>query len=441
MTPLAADRVDILDLEARLVSEHCGLLRCLFRVAKDAGEPALPLIYQAEIANHQFLDWPERSITRLASGRGVCEADARRGALGEAVERYCALRHPDGLRRAVPRELDAAVDPRRLVLYQPHQYAQLTYAPYTPDMPLDWTPGINLSDGTAVWLPAEAVYLGYTKQDRLLAQQTSNGLAAGPAWRNAAAKALLEVVERDAFIISWCAQLRPRRIDWSDLPLADIRGIAITYARRGVAIELFRLPSDHDIPVFAAVAFDERPDALVAAVVGLGCDLDPARAAAGAILEVAQLRPALRTRLSDPEVLAHRAALVERPSTVSELEDHNLLYSDQRMLPAFDRWRRNNSAERHPWLAPDSDDLLGEVTKRLVKTGATAYLADVTAPEIRALGLFAARAVIEDFQPIHFGHDQIRLAGPRLYRSAQVRRAHGRVLGTEDLNPLPHPLA
>lgn len=433
---------DILALEDRLVSPLCGIVTNLSRVHKDPVEPALPLIWRADIANHQFSD-DRVDGTNIASGKGLDHDSARRGALGEAVERYCALRLPPERVRIGPAASlpGPAMDPRSLVLYADDQYPALAYEPYAEGMALAWVEARSLDGGGALWVPAEAAYLGRAEGTPLLAQATSNGLAAGASWSAAALGALCEVLERDAFIIAWYNRLPARRIDWRTLPDAGVRGVAEAYARRGVAIELYRLPTDHPVPVFAAIGLEERPGGL-AAVVGLGCDLSPTRAASGAIMEVGQVRPTLRQRARRPESLERREALVADPSQVAELEDHDLLYTDPRMVGAFDFWR-GAAAEQGAWDEPPADveARLALVAAALAGIGAKACLCDLTTPDIAGLGLHVARAIVEDFQPIHFGEAEIRLGGRRLYElPARLGLAAGPT-ARAGLNPLPHPLA
>lgn len=438
-----AEPVDILALEPRLVSPLCGIVRRLHRVYKDTAEPARPFIWRAEISNHQFAPDPGEHVT-TASGKGCDHDSARRGALGEAVERYCALRLPaDGVRIAPRCELPGrALDPRDLVLYADDQYESLPYVRYDEALALDWVEGECLTEPGPCWLPVQAVYLSASGDMSLLAQQTSNGLAAGATRADATLRALLEIVERDAFMAAWYNRLEGRRIDWRGLPDERGRDVAEAYRRRGVDIRLVRLPADHDVPVFAAIGLDPAPDG-VAAVVGLGCDPSPARAAAGAILEVGQVRPALRMRLRQSETRERREELVADPSKVSALEDHDLLYTDARMLGAFDMWL-DGPAEPGDWTEPPPADaparleaLLGE----LGAVGAAAYACEVTTPDIAALGLSVVRAVVEDFQPIHFGEGEARLGGRRLY---DLPRRLGRAPDAAtraSLNPLPHPLS
>jgi ribosomal protein S12 methylthiotransferase accessory factor len=442
MADARAAAPDILALEDQLVSPLCGIVRELSRVHKDPVEPALPLIWRTLIANHQFSHDSVESVN-TASGKGLDHDSARRGALGEAVERYCALRLPAERVRIGPAAAlpGPALDPRALVLYAEDQYPALDYEPYADGMALAWVEARHLDGGGPVWVPAEAAFLSRAEGTPLLAQATSNGLAAGASWSAAALGALCEVIERDAFIIAWYNRLPVRRIDWRGLPDAGVRGVAEAYARRGVAIELYRLPADHPIPVFAAVGFEDWPGGL-AAVVGLGCDLSPAKAAAGAILEVGQVRAPLRQRVRRPESLERRDVLVADPSQVAELEDHDLLYTDPRMIGAFDLWR-GAAEEEGVWDEPPADveARLATVAGALGAIGAKACICDLTTPDIAGLGLTVVRAIIEDFQPIHFGETEIRLGGSRLYElPARIGLAAGPT-ARADLNPLPHPLA
>lgn len=442
MADPASASPDILALQDWLVSPLCGIVRELSRVHKDPVEPALPVVWRAVIANHQF-SADKVETTNTASGKGLDHDTARRGALGEAVERYCALRLPMERIRIGPAESlpGPALDPKSLVLYAEDQYPALEYAPYVEGMSLAWVEARSLDGGGPVWVPAEAAFFGRAEGIPPLAQATSNGLAAGASHSSATLGALCEVIERDAFIIAWYNRLPARRIDWRTLPDAGVRGVAESYARRGVAIELYRLPADHDIPVFVAIGFEDRPGGL-AAVVGLGCDLSPARAAAGAILEVGQVRSPLRQRARQPASLERRDLLVAEPWRVAELEDHDLLYTDPRMVSAFDFWRTGALAEQ-AWDEPSADveTRLASVAGALAGIGARACICDLTTPDIAALGLHVVRAIIEDFQPIHFGEPEFRLGGRRLYElPARLGFAAGPA-ARADLNPLPHPVA
>lgn len=439
---MASASPDILDFRAALVSEYCGLVRKFGPVHKDVTEPARPFIWRAELANHRFLDTRHDSMV-VASGKAFGQADAQRSALGEAVERYCGLRSPDAdtvLSSRAALEGDS-LDPARLVLHADEQREALGFAHYTPDCALQWVRGKCPRSDTPVWIPSQAVSLAPPSEGAVLFQATSNGMAAGTSYHETAAKALLEVVERDAFLAAWYHRLKPQRIDWRTHDDSQVVAMGNAYARRGVALECYLLPTDHGIPVVAGLAVEE-PVRGLAVLVGLGADLSLSRAVRSALLEVGQVRPALRIKLRDPAHIDRRALLVADPSQVSTLEDHDLLYTDAAMLDAFAMWR---DGQDHPLLLGDcrepEDRSLAGLLDRIDTTGCRAAVCDITAPEIRSMGLRVMSAVIEDFQPIHFGEREFRAGGTRFYEIPRLLGLRPDRAGRADLNPLPHPLS
>jgi bacteriocin biosynthesis cyclodehydratase domain-containing protein len=440
----AEDRTTDFDLiAAETVSSLCGLIRHLGRLPKDVAEPEAPVIVGAELANSRFLTG-EQALAPCG-GKGSDVIAARNGALGEAIERYAAMTWiPDrrfvGTRAAVP---GATLHPADLVLYQAAQYAQLPYARYDDETVLEWVPARSLGDDGERWVPLLAAHLGYQvpNESAFLFPPTSNGFAAGPTLTFAVLKAMLEVVERDAFLIAWSHRLAGSRYDARTVPDAETRHIALAYARRGVQVDIYLLPTDTVSAVALAVAWS---DELPAAVVGLGADLDPAQAARHAVLEVAQVRPALRARLGQREVVEHMLDLVRSPSAVQNLDDHDLLYADHgsaRRALAF-----LSDCPRRPWDQPAAPSTtpaaaLSTLVPSVKEAAGDVLYLDVTPRDVDRLGVRVARVIVPGFQPIHFGADRIRLGHERLRRMPADIGLRDRPARFDELNLDPHPIA
>jgi ribosomal protein S12 methylthiotransferase accessory factor len=433
----------------KLVDPYVGIARGLERFEKDPSEPFLPHVYRGELANHRFLGVETRQH-RAFSGKGMSESAAQTSAVGEAVERYSAgVWAPEELRYCRRSELDErSIDPVDLVLFRPEQYPGLHYRPYTGDNRLGWIRGRSLSHGDFVWVPAIAALMSYLPvlPEEYLFQTTSNGLAAGPTLAHAILSAALEVVERDAFLLTWLARLPVGRVPAAGHPDPDVRTIVETHARRGVSIELYRLGVGHSIPAFAAAAIEEGLDAGgPAAVFGMGAAYDAADAARQAIIEVAQIRPALRRRMRTHEGRERLERLVVDPHAVATIEDHDLLYASQHALPALG-FLRNAPELVPPWhdgsteadpavqLARLCDDLAEGLGGELV------YV-NLTSPELAALGLYTARAVIPGMQPIDFGWQERRLGGARLRDLPATLGLRAGPLELDAINDDPHPIA
>ena len=437
--PIDPATTDFDGIAARSVSELCGLIRYLDVVPKPVQEPRQPFIVRAQLANVLFGQGEDAFVT--CSGKGMTTTAARDGAIGEALERYASLTWtPDRVVRCARGEVPGvSLDPHELVLFAPEDAERLGHARYRDDVPLDWVPARSLLSGEEVWVPFQAVTLHGNRwpHRELLFAPTSNGFAAGPTVDFAAEQALLEVIERDAFCIAWAHRLATRPYDAATLPDPDAAAVAELYRRRGVRIEVHLLPTDGAAYVAMAVGWGaDEP----AAVVGLGASQDALRAARSAVLEVGQVRPALRARLQDPAVRERRAVLAADPSLVHELEDHDLLYSDPAV--AASRMTHLRTSEPRAWVTPPRRGHgLEDLVASLAMVAGDVLVADVTPPDVAALGVRVVRGIVPGFQPIHFGADQARLGHPRLFTAPHRWGLRDRPAERADLNPDPHPLA
>ena len=435
-------RSDLLGVADRLTDPRTGVVIELAAVAREPTESPMPHIWRARVANHRFL--PEHDAERAGcSGKGMTVDEARTSCLGEAVERYSgACWSDDELTVSRRSALDGpSLDPRALVLFDDEQYGELPYSPYRDEAELTWFGCRSLVSGDLVQVPASAVVMDYPVRspDEFLFPITSNGLAAGPTLPDAVLAAVCEVLERDALLVAWYNRLPGKPYDPSTHPDADVRTLAALWERRGVVLELVRLPTDHPVAVFMAILRPQDPAQVPAAVVGLGAEIDPLGAARKAALEVGQVRPSLARYARGPG--ATRAAeLLADPASVTTLEEHALLYSRPEMAEAFD-FLRGAPGE---WPAPrtvTTADALRSIVAALAADGGDVLYANLTPPDMAALGLHTARAVVPELQPISFGRGERRLGGRRLYELPVRLGLRSRPATAAELNPLPHPIA
>ncbi|UBU09280.1 TOMM precursor leader peptide-binding protein [Nonomuraea gerenzanensis] len=420
------------EVTRQVTSPLCGLVRRLDDVRKDPTEPNHPFIARAELSNARFINGSDAFVA--CSGKGITRAEARDGAIGEALERYAGLTwQPARQTKARRADLDGpSLDPHDLVLYADHQYAALPYPRYTTDQPLTWTTARSLATGGEVWVPLLAVPLAprLSGPGEYLFAPTSNGLAAGSSTGDALRRALLEVVERDAFLIAWAHRLPGRSHDALDVPDRETRRVAAAYAARGVTITVHRLPTDAAAEVVLAIGWSDEPPAAVA---GLGAHADPRLAARRAVLEVAQVRPALLARLRVPGTAARMDALAADRLPVTGLDDHDLRYAHPDA--AAHGLHHLRSAPLTPW---EAGTRAGSLVESLVAAAGDVLYADVTPADVAAVGVRVVRAIVPGFQPIAFGAAHARLGGRRLY---ELPERLGLRPGTATLNLDPHPLA
>ncbi|MCT9089599.1 YcaO-like family protein [Streptomyces sp. ASQP_92] len=361
-------------------------------------------------------------------GRSHTFTASRRTAVLEGLERYTGFhyRPSQGIVEATLGELGArAIDPRTLGYHADEQYARedFPFAPLGAEETVRWVPVTPLGEGPARHLPEPA--LTWVRPDgarKPFFYDTSNGFALGQSPEEATLHGILEVVERDAFLLTWYRRLvLPELvIGPADRALRDLveRVDIVT----GFRVRLFWAALDTGIPVVLALA---QRDAATGpcTFVSTGAGLDPRRAAESAIFEVAAILSAVTH--SFEENLAHAARLADDFHLVRTMADHSLLGA----LPGSRPWFDFLSTPDRPTLGfaeaaaavPVSATLgedLDHVRTRIEAVGAHIYVADVTTPELRWRGLQCTRTFIPGFLPMTFGHDTRRLVGlPRLDRA------------------------
>jgi ribosomal protein S12 methylthiotransferase accessory factor len=372
------------------------------------------------------------------SGYGVDRASVRAAAIGEAVERYAAGYVPsETLVTATARELGcAAPAPASFALFAREQHAVpgFSFVPFTSDTRIRWVPATRVADGADAWLPAQLVYLGFPSGEPVIGYSTSNGLAAAVDWDTALLAALLELVERDAFMLAWNARLSFPRLDWPGS--ADLLEYYDRYlAPAGARLSAVDLSCVHDVPVVLAVVRG-RPGALV---VGAAAAPSVEDAWRKAVTEAYAVRKAARE------------VVVREPSNpfaagfddVCDFAAHVNVYAYEEN--AFRADFLDAASELRPVaaVAPiegrTAADKVGTVVAGLASAGVDAYAVDVTSPDVREAGLVVARVVAPRLIPLDVRHDARFLGGDRLYTAPVALGLRERRLTFDDLNPDPHP--
>ena len=391
---------------------------------------------------------------RLASGRrtvgertveyggGVAPGPdrARAAAIGEALERYSGAFLPTTLRRTTAAELGpTAAPPERFALFHRRQHALpgFPFVPFTRDLHLHFVEGWSLADGRPAWLPAQLVYLRSPDPPAsAIGFPTSNGLACGATLEEAVLAGLLELVERDAVMLAWNNRLSLPRLDWTE----DEELLALD--RRyftGSGLSYSVLDGSVFLGIPAAIAVVHGPPAeRTALAVGAGCAPTVAAAWLKALSEAFGVRRWLRAHtLIDPE------RTIEDPFEIASFDEHMLFYAshEHAKQAAFLDSSPRTTATRDvgPLTATTPRRLVEEVVGRLGRHDVTAYAVDVTAPDVRSLGLHVVRVVCTELCALDVSHGARYLGGRRLYHAAYEAGLASRPLQPTELNPLPHP--
>ncbi|MBU7598805.1 TOMM precursor leader peptide-binding protein [Streptomyces sp. P38-E01] len=301
---------------------------------------------------------------------------------------------------------------------------------------MDWVWGHDLDTRQPALIPAEIGFYQYDYRYRgdhrgarrhgaaprqHLYQESSSGCALGSSLEEAALHSLLELAERDAFLLSFHRAAPLPEIVHASIDDRVSRRLLELIESRGFRVHLLRATQDIDVPVVWALAVNGR-EVFPATFTAAGSGLDPRSALRGALWELGQI-------VTDPLGWdrAEAERMLEDPWLVDELDHHIRLYA----LP--EARERATAVLGGPRVALDEafPDWPGRAVRaaRGEVRGALDFvrglyaqagldrivLVDQSTRDHTDLGLAAAKATVPGIVPMCFGHAQQRLTGlPRL---------------------------
>jgi ribosomal protein S12 methylthiotransferase accessory factor len=434
----------LMGLWSTLVDPKIGVVREISEVALDEDDPSFFHYFSRSCDTSRFVPYKNFSHNGGAStDRYVAMAKA----VGEAVERYCsAIFDCDELLLSTYRQLGhKAVHPDLFTLYTPEQLAaeDFPWQAFTEDSPAHWTEGVSLVTGEAVLVPAASVFIPYyyqrdREQTAHVMQPISTGLACGASFTEAAVSGLCEVIERDAFTITWQARLSRPRIRPETLPPIG-KDILRRYEEVGIQVQLMDITTDIGVPTILSIALS---DAVTSPALALAAATDPSRERA----LVKTLEELAHTRKYAKQVMDYMPPIeVDIPGghpQVKDQKEHLRFYCPQESKAfaefAWASEETRDFADVADLSSPDPGEQMQRVVRRLSAAGLEAIVCDLTSPDIRELGLRVVRCVAPGAHPMQMGYRNRALGNRRLYEVPRKLGLRGLEPGEPD-NPYPHP--
>jgi ribosomal protein S12 methylthiotransferase accessory factor len=352
-------------------------------------------------------------------GGAPVRSSARAAAIGEAVERYALSvgRDLPGHLRTIAEVPEAACTLLDLRWFLEAQYAQPGFPFFRPEATwrYDWTIGQSLLTGHPAALPAALVYLPYraAPDERPTSFQTSVGTSCAGSQADAAYRAIMELVERDALTICW-----ESRTPYPPVPqelVDEASGHAAQGWENPFRLRAFDLTTDLAIPVMLVLALGrhDRP----AVVIGSAADLDPRRALQRAIAEAITSWCSAALITSGVQLPSEMLLVPQRDR--SALIQHTLYYTRRDGLRHFaflldGKVPPRRFAKRAGPPPPDNSQPVAECAALLRKAACDVVLFDITPVDIVGTGLCVVRAVAPHLVRPTIGRQARHLANPRI---------------------------
>ncbi|GGN26304.1 hypothetical protein GCM10011578_060820 [Streptomyces fuscichromogenes] len=358
-------------------------------------------------------------------------------AVAESLERLAAYAPAKrtGVTAGYADVADDAIDPRSLGLYPPDRFLVpgFPYREFTEDAVTDWVWGYSFGRGRPVLVPESFVYYRLPKPPgggHGFACEISSGCALGGCYEEAVLHGILEVAERDAFLLAWYGRTPLPEIDLATVPDRRIPLVAERVERQGYRVHVFDTTREHGIPSFWTLAEDVTGTGRPRAVSTGGSGLDPAAAILAALHELSQTVEYVTVLAFDPGWRDRARHLAGHPDDVVSMADHLLCAADP---DSFDRysflldapqplaWDRGLARwhwPRHPDIGADLD----EAVRRFAAAGMDVVAVDTTSTEQTSGGFRCVKVMAPGSVPMTFGHAARRVTG--LPRLPEVRNPH-----------------
>lgn len=377
-------------------------------------------------------------------GRGQSRDEAVITTIAEALERYAA-----GLAGAgapiwfgsAAEAADVAVPPERFTRMSAAEHRRLGFPPYADAASIGWCEARELHGGGRALVPAQVAFIGHNLwgMEDLVQVASSKGL--GTHWSDADAilHGLCELVEADAFMITYLNRLPVPEIDLGTLPArSPVRWLVDAVGTGSIGfVRAWDITTDCRVPtVLGALGGWLHGGSVV--TFGLATAADPVTATTKALQEAVHTtvwmdrRSVARARAWTPsEIRAAKGRGHQKllGANAAYLRDLEWLFAPRELVGVDDlvRLPEESPSER-----------LATVVDRVGTAGMSCYAADLTPPDLADIGLHVWRAVVPEAQPFSLG--ALRYLDGRRLREVPVRLGHRhRPLAEAAFNDLPHP--
>jgi ribosomal protein S12 methylthiotransferase accessory factor len=385
------------------------------------------------------------------SGQANSYGTSRTLAYLEGLERYAGTHRRRGTSPVLGSYndlADHALNPADCGSYAPETYEKdHLVSPFDPDREIPWVWGHSLRDDRPILVPSRLAHYGAGVDADNFVFECSNGCATGGSLEEAILFGLLELIERDAFLLAWYGRARLTEIDLGSCRGGTIRSMLDRAALHGYDVHAFDNRMDTAIPVVTALAV-RRDGGYGTLSFSAAAGFDPEETVGAALSEVLTYIPHL------PYQVAERHSELEDMAAdftkVLHLKDHAQLYGLPKMAEHAREYLEPTGMlslreTYRDWeaLRPRTGDLLDDlrmVRDELVRAGYDVIAVDQTTPEQHRMGLHTVSTTVPGLLPIDFGWTRQRaLLMPRLRTALRAAGRRTDDLTEAEIKAVPHP--
>lgn len=421
------------------VSNDLGILYHLVSSPNCAQDPKIHG-YGIWPCNTEYIG-PEKFEGR-SSGCGYDIEGCLLSTIGESAERYAPTFYDSAeLIYSSYDELSkhrTAIHPEQIALFHDKQFVgneSHRLKKLTSELDISWAPTLDLvNDRKVTYVPAQLIYLPFTRDKQWITFNTSTGLAAHTNYYKAILNAIFECVERDSFVLTWMQKIISPKIVISD----EIQQYIDERFTAKWEWHFFDITYDLGIPTAFGICFGESDYGKFVAV-GSSTRATIGDALKKVILEIGQTAPYFRYVLGKKKDEQWNPS--DDFSAIRNFEDHSAFYLKRHDLwHVFDEWRKAVPTKHIDFHQSQKLSDIQQILKCLTvfkDKGYNVLFKDLTTPDIRQFGYYSIKIYIPQLIQMGGSYSWYFLGSERLYT---VPKQFGYECHEfEDLNKYPHP--
>lgn len=425
------------------MDNELGIIKSVAELPRQTFSPDY-FYFKANVSNTSIFNGIDN--IGITAGTSLNRNKALAKAIGEGIERYCACSYNyDQFIFSNYQDLvEKALHPKECQLYLKSQFLVKDFPleEFTTKSKIHWVKARNCNTEESVYVPASLVFCPYEidleRNEPIIVETISTGLAAHCSYNEAAINGFLEVIERNNFMCTWLSGESPLSLDILSLNDEHTKHIKV-YEKLGYEVKLCYNPGVDGIPSFVALLrgkYAHNVPLLIAAAT----HLDPFQAVTKSLEELALMERFCQRKKLKPSSLASDAEF----NKVHGLLDHIMLWFNPKIWPFADFLLNSKKSIAlseitnlfHNDPVKDLEYLVYKINKEGYKT----IIADITTEDLYNLGLHVVRAIVPGYIPLNKSY-LCRPIGARYLRSYY----NGKNIDTEQIlefiNPIPHPFA
>ena len=427
--------------------QNLGIIKEIEKRPKFSDEPFL----------HRFFVTTQKTNNTGSGSDFFSEKAAIWKAIGEATERDLWATGNDILKSVLrlPYEKIASqtLDIFKLAGFSEEQKKNNSQLSFDKNTVFGWVPAVSLTEQKSdknIFCPAQLINPSYfrkntheKKNEPILRRCITTGVATGNFLEEVIVKGILEIIERDAYIVSYLNHLSPPVIDFENMSYQDeeLEKVYKMFQRYNLEVYLIKLPTDFSASVVSAVIID-RSGQGPAFALGNSAKLDLKSAVLGALTEALTIRLSLKKDWEIKKNLAlpalHRLGQFDRmiywarPENVSRLDFMTQGEKIQIDLTEEENFFADTNKVTSEKYYQEKLQLFIEELR--AKSYEACYV-ELSNSAVRKLGLRSVQVVIPELQPIHLAEEFPCWGGRRL---SEIPKKLG-YIPADKPNPEPHP--